>query len=386
MANPILLGLFYAAIFVGNGASSPYAPVWFHHRGLTGTEIGWILSAPMLARIVTGPAIAMWADSYRLRRTPILLLGLATAATYVLLAPQLGFFWWFSVWFVANSAFTSLPPLTDVIVLARSRLQGFNFGWPRGMGSAGFILGNVAMGAILARWSPEFLLIWIVAAALLAAVGARVLLPPDPVQAEGAAIPLSARLAGLRSLVRDREFMLAAGSAGLIQSAHAFYYGFSALTWKQQGIPESMTGVLWGVGVAVEIGFLWFLEPWRRRMGPRRLLVLGGAGAILRWTALAFAPPLWLLFPLQALHALSYCAVFIASLQLTERLSTPANASGAQLVNSALSGGVLSGLATLAAGVLFDHWGAKGYFAMTAMSLVGLAGAFRLYGVKRLDG
>jgi PPP family 3-phenylpropionic acid transporter len=386
MANPVLLGLFYAAIFVGNGVSSPYAPVWFHHRGLTGTQIGWILSAPMLARIVTGPAIAMWADSYRLRRTLIVALGLTTAAAYVLMAPQLGFFWWFAVWFLASSAFTSLPPLTDVIVLARARLQGFNYGWPRGMGSAGFILGNVVMGAILIRWSPELVLVWMVAAALLAALGARFLLSADPVQAEGAAVPLAERLAGLRSLVRDREFMLAAGSAGLIQSAHAFYYGFSALAWKQQGVPESMTGVLWASGVAVEIGFLWFMEPWRRKIGPRHLLVLGGVAALVRWTGLAMAPPLWLVFPLQALHALSYCATFIASLQLTERLSTPANASGAQLVNSALSGGMLSGLATMAAGVLFDHWGARGYLAMTAMSLVGLVGAFRLYGVKRLDG
>ena len=386
MANPLLLGLFYAAIFVGNGASSPYGPVWFHHRGLTGTQIGWILAAPMLARIVMGPAIAMWADSYRLRRTPIMLLSLVTAAGYVLLAPQLGFFWWFAVWFVANSAFSSLPPLTDVIVLARSRLDGFNYGWPRGMGSAGFILANVCMGLILVRGSPELVLVWIVVAAILAAIGAPLLLPPDPVRSEGGSATLTERMAGLRELVRDREFMLAATSAGLIQSAHAFYYGFSALAWKQQGIAESLTGPLWAIGVAVEIGFLWFMEPWRRRLGPRHLLVIGGVGAVIRWTALAFSPPLWLVVALQALHALSYCATFIASLQLTERLSTQRNASGAQLVNSALSGGMLSGLATLAAGMLFDHWGARGYLAMTVMSLAGLAGAFRLYGVRRLDG
>jgi PPP family 3-phenylpropionic acid transporter len=116
------------------------------------------------------------------------------------------------------------------------------------------------------------------------------------------------------------------------------------------------------------------------------LLLIGGIGALVRWTALAFSPPLWLVFPIQGLHALSYCATFVASLQLTERLSTPSNASGAQLVNSALSGGVLSGLATMASGMLFDHWGARGYLAMTAMTLLGVLGALRLYGVKRLDG
>jgi PPP family 3-phenylpropionic acid transporter len=386
MRSPVPLGLFYAAIFVGNGASSPYAPVWFHHRGLTGAEIGLILSAPMIARVVTAPAIAMWADSFKLRRTPLIILGLVTAISYVLLAPQLGFFWWFGVWFVASSCFVSLPPLTDVIVMARARIDGFNYGWPRGIGSAAFILGNVVMGGVVARYSPEYVLVWIVAAALLAAIGARTLLPPDPVRGEGDHARLSDRLAGLRELVRDREFMLMVVSVGLIQSAHAFYYGFSALAWKQQGVPESLTGILWGSGVVVEICFLWFMEPWRRRMGPRNLLMLGGVAGVVRWTALAFAPPVWLVFPIQALHTLSYAATFVASLQLVERLSTRANASGAQLINSALQGGVLSGLATIASGALFDRFGALGYLAMTAMTVLGLLGAIRLYGVKRLDG
>jgi PPP family 3-phenylpropionic acid transporter len=121
-------------------------------------------------------------------------------------------------------------------------------------------------------------------------------------------------------------------------------------------------------------------------MGPRNLLVLGGVAGLVRWTVLAFSPPLWIVFPIQALHTLTYAATFVASLQLVERLSKPANASSAQLINSALQGGMLMGLATMGSGVLFDHFAAKGYLAMTVMTAVGLAGAVRLYGVKRLDG
>ncbi|CAN7280922.1 MFS transporter [Phenylobacterium sp. LjRoot164] len=88
MSQPLRLGLFYAALFVGTGASSPYIPVWFASRGLSGAEIGLILSAPMLARAVTAPAIAMWADSFSLRRTPLILMGLAVALAYSLLPPR----------------------------------------------------------------------------------------------------------------------------------------------------------------------------------------------------------------------------------------------------------------------------------------------------------
>ena len=385
MSLPLRLGLFYSTIFIGVGAGSPYMPVWFAHHGLSGAQIGLILSLPMLARAFTAPLLAVWADSFRLRRTALIFMSLAVAVAYALMALPLGFSGWMVVWFAASSAFSTIPPLTDVIALKRSRSDGFNFGWPRGIGSVAFIIGNIGMGALLTRGSPDLILVWITAAVALTALCARWLLPPDPVHVEDDVGPATNRFAGISELLRDPAFMTAALATGLIQAAHAFYYGFSTLAWKQQGISEATTGVLWAVGVAVEVGFMWFLEPWRRRIGPRTLLVIGGVAAIVRWTALAFAPPLWALFPLQALHALSYAAVFFASLRLTEQLSTPRNASAAQTLSSALSGGVLMGLATLAAGPLFDRFGAGGYLLMTAMAAAGLICALRLYGVRKLD-
>lgn len=385
MSLPIRLGLFYSAIFVGTGATAPYMPVWFAHHGLSGAQIGLILSLPLLARAFTAPLLAIWADSFKLRRTALSFMSLAVAAAYALMALPLGFAGWTVVWFAASSAISTISPLTDVIVLNRARRDGFNFGWPRGIGSVAFIIANVAMGAILTWGSPDLVLVWITAAVSATALAARFLLPPDPVHEEGHVAGAADRFAGLRGLVRDPGFMTAAVAAGLIQSGHAFYYGFSTLAWKQQGLPESMTGVLWGFGVAAEVGFMWFMEPWRRRVGPRNLLVLGAVAGAARWTAMAFAPPLWALFPLQALHVLSYAATFLASLQLVERLSTPQNASAAQAMNSALSGGVLMGLATMASGPLFDHFGVRGYLLMSGMCVLGLLGALRLYGVRRLD-
>jgi PPP family 3-phenylpropionic acid transporter len=385
MPLTVRLGLFYGAVFIGTGVSSPYLPVWFAHHGMSGSRIGLILSLPMLARAITAPLLAVWADSFRLRRTALLILALAVTVTYAAMALPWGFAWQALVWFAASSMFTTIPPLTDVITLRRARVDGFNFGWPRGIGSAAFIIGNLGMGFILTRGSPEMVLVWMVAAVAATSLAARVLLPPDPVHEEGHAAQFSDRMGGLSGLLRDPVFMTAVVSAGLIQSAHAFYYGFSTLAWKRQGIPEDMTGVLWATGVTAEIVFLWFLEPWRRRIGPRNLLALGGLGAVVRWTALAFSPPLWVLFPLQTLHAFSYAATFIASLLLVEQLSTPRNASAAQSINSALSGGVLSGIATLMSGWLFDHAGVHGYLPMSGMCAVGMVGVLRLYAVRRLD-
>jgi PPP family 3-phenylpropionic acid transporter len=139
-----------------------------------------------------------------------------------------------------------------------------------------------------------------------------------------------------------------------------------------------MIGVLWGFGVAAEVGFMWFLEPLRRLWGPERFLILGAAAAVFRWTAYAFEPPLWALFPLQMLHATTFAASFMASLRLIEKLAPAAAASPAQAINSALSSGFTLGIATLVSGPLFDAFGPFGYLATAFMALLGLGGAILL--------
>jgi MFS transporter, PPP family, 3-phenylpropionic acid transporter len=381
---PWRLGLFYAALFIGNGAAVPYIPVWFADHGLSGAQIGLIISAPLVARAITGPAIALWADSFRLRRTPILLLGLVTAAAYALLPAQRGFVWWFSMWFLANTAIATITPLAEVVGVRKARELGFNYGFPRGIGSAGYVIGNIAVGVLLVRTGSDLVIGWVVASAVACALAAQFMLPPTPVREAAGVAHFRDRFAGLGALLRDPTFVTAVLAIGLIQSAHAFYYSFSALAWKQQGVAEDVTGLLWAIGVIAEVICLWFMEPWRRRVGPGRLLLLGGAAAVVRWIVYAFSPPLWALYLLQASHMLTFTATYIASLQIAERLSKPETASAAQVVNSAFSSGMLMGVATLGSGWLYDHVGAYGYGAMAAMAGVGLVLAVRLHMSGRL--
>lgn len=378
LSSQTRLGLFYVISYLGTGVSLPYIATYFHSRGLTGAQIGLILALPMLVRPITGPALAVWADGFALRRTPLAWLALGAGLGYIAMLAAPGFPALLLCWLVGMTCLTTLTPLIDVIALRRSRLEGFNYGVPRGAGSAAFIVANLAMGAVLTVAAPSIIPIWITAAVLGCGLVAITVLPPDRVHETAVAPGKSERWKGLGGLLRDRTFLLAVVTVGLIQGTHAFYYGFSTLLWRGEGISEPMIGVLWGVGVAVEVGFMWFAEPWRRKVGPERLLVLGGAAAVLRWTIMAFAPPPWLLFPLQALHALTFAASFMASLRLIERLAPPQSASAAQAINSALSAGFMLGVATLASGPLFDAFAVKGYLVMAVMGGLGLIGALRL--------
>jgi PPP family 3-phenylpropionic acid transporter len=378
MLLSLRLGCFYAAVFIGTGASLPYFPVWFRAQGLTGAEIGIILAAPMMARIFAGPLLAIWADGFRLRRTPLMLMALGSAAAYGSLGLLQGFWPWLIAWVIATCLLTTVLPLGDVLGMRLARREGFAYALPRGLGSVAFIIGNISVGALLTVFRPDLVLVWTIGAALLAAFAAGLLLPPEPVHDSHQVSPRPARWRGLSELMTNRLFLLAVTGSGLIQATHAFYYGFSTLIWRKEGVPEGTIGLLWATGVVAETAFMWFCEPWRRQWGPERMILLGGAAAIVRWTAFAFSPPLWMLFPLQVLHGLSFTATFFGALSLIDRHAPSHTASAAQTISSALSSGLFIGLATLASGALYDQFQAMGYLGMTLMAGAGLLVAVTL--------
>ncbi|MNK68891.1 putative 3-phenylpropionic acid transporter [compost metagenome] len=376
MTSAPRMALQYTLLFGASGVTLPFAGLWFREQGLSGAEIGALLAIPMLGRLVTGPLLAVWADGFQYRRTPIALLGLAMALGYGGAGLVQGFAAWAVCWFVGATAAAALIPLSDVMTLRVARRDGFAFSLPRGCGSAAFVVANVVMGMLLTRASPDAVILWIGTAAVLIALTAWSVLPAEPVT-DGPRVPGLERFKGLGRLVVDPVFMTAIFAVGAVQAAHAFYYGFSAIAWKAQGIPESMTGLLWAFSVVVEIGFMWVVEPWRRRVGvgPWLMLSVGASAAVVRWTLMAFSPPLWALWPLQTLHALSFAATYLAGVQIVERLSPPDSHTAAQTLSSVVSAGVLIGLATAASGPLYDAFALKGYLAMAALAATGgLAG------------
>ncbi|QCB43295.1 MFS transporter [Sphingomonas sp. PAMC26645] len=203
-AGALRLGLVYAALYAGNGIASPYMPSWFRAVGLSGEQIGLLLAAPMLARIVTGPALGLWADGFALRRTAVVLLLLSALAAYSSMALLDGFAALAVAWFVAATAVSACSPLIDVIVLRRATSEGFAYATPRGLGSAAYVAGNIAAGLALAEYGPPVALLGTAAMVALAVVAAHFLLPRDLTVENGPSVATRARSAGAADQRRPR--------------------------------------------------------------------------------------------------------------------------------------------------------------------------------------
>lgn len=374
--------VFYALMLIGTGASLPYMPLWFAARGMTGAQIGLILALPLLLRAVTGPIIGVWADRFALYRTPLILMAAAGSALYALLLPAALFtearlVLFAVVWTVSFTFMTSLGALADAMTMELARREGFDYSVPRAVGSAAFIAANIAVGYILKWLGVDTVLIWMIAVGALTAWTARFVLPPVP-RLETAALP-EAGWVRLRRLAASHDFLWLMIALGCIQAAHAFYYGFSSLIWKRQGLGGDMIGYLWAMGVVAEVLMLAFGLRMRRRFGVWNLLIGSGVLSVVRWGAMALLPPVWMLWPLQMLHAASFAACYLAGLELTRRFAPAGYESLAQSVSAAYVVGVMMGLATLASGPIYDVLGPRGYGVMAGFAAAGLCVSVWLY-------
>jgi PPP family 3-phenylpropionic acid transporter len=370
---PPVLGLTVAlsALFGGMGAALPFLPRWLEEeRGLDGVEIGAVLSAAALLRLIVGPMVGTWADGLADRRSAARLLATGAALTWLAFFTASGFVPLLLLGFLAHSLLQATVPLVEGATLRASATGPLSFGVARGIGSAAFVAGNLAGGQISDRFGVGALPVWVVGAYALAAGVAWWLLAPDPSPVAG--VGLRERLSTFRALLGRRSFVAVLVAAGLAQAGHAFFYGFSALVWAGQGLGADTIGALWALGVVVEIGFLWTLPAFERRLSPEALLVAGAAGGVARWMVLGLEPPLAVLWPAQALHALSFAAVHVGALRIVQRESPPAVIGASQTLYAAVTGGTLTGLATLASGGMYEAWGARGYWPMAGLAAAAL--------------
>ena len=381
-ADPVAIrfAVFYAALYVGFGAYLPYMPVWYEARGLSPELIGLAGAAAMAGRVVIAPLGANWSDRAARRRDAIQAFTLAAVAIYALHVPASSPWAIITLAFLAGASMHSITPLVDAFAMGQARKRGFEFGRPRAVGSAAFILGNLAGGALVGIYGGEAALAWVLAGAACAAGGSFILPPgrrlreaePEP---ETSAKP--SRFSGLAPLAAA-GLPLAFMASALIQSAHGFYYAFSAIAWRNDGVPSSVVGLLWSTGVACEIVFLAGAGRILRGWSPAGLMMLGGAASLLRWGVYALSPPVWLLFPLQALHALTFAATYLGFLRYVHDAAPERLTATAQGINSALSGGIFLALASFVSGLAYAAFGAAGFAVMAIPAGLGLACALAL--------
>jgi MFS transporter, PPP family, 3-phenylpropionic acid transporter len=360
------LALVYAAYFLASGWYLPFFPVWLAARGLDPAAIGIVLAAAQVVRVLGTPAGTRLTDRYGAPHRAILVAALVATGAIALLGSAAGFGAILGA--VVLYALVSGPimPLIDAYALRGLSLRARAYGPVRLWGSVAFIIANLAGGFLLDVLSPGNL-IWLIFTGYALLVLTATVLVPLPREE-----PAPPGVAAKRGHLRQPRFLAIMAAGSLIQASHAVYYGFSTLDWTRHGFDGKTIGMLWALGVIAEIILFACASRLPPAIGPIALMLIGATGAMVRWIATAFDPPLALLAPLQLMHALSFGATHLGTMQFLSRAAPPGGRATAQ-GDVATANSLMMACASALSGVLYGIGGSLAYVAMALFAAAGAA-------------
>ena len=353
------LASFYFAYYAALGAFTPYWSLYLQSQGMGMAAISVLMSLWYATRIV---APSMWTTLAARSPRPIRWLHIGCVLTVLSFAAFL-LPWKFAGLFAAMVAFcffyNAVMPQFESITQSHLHGRADRYGTIRVWGSIGFIVVVTGYGPLIDRMgagSLPWLMLPLFLLLLLAASRNDYAAPP--------VVPPQGDEAGFRQRLRRPEVIAFFVAAFLIQVSFGPYYTFFSIYLGEHGYAPTIQGVLWSIGVLVEIGLLFLSQRIFRRWGARRLLVFSLGITVLRWWVTAAWPDsLPVMVLAQMTHAFSFAAFFTAAMLLLADYFPGRHNGHGQGVFYGLSSGVGGVIGALLAGQLW-RFGGEAAFAV----------------------
>ncbi len=364
---------FYLFYFATLGVLLPYWGLYLRTLGFDPARIGELMAIPQATKLVA-PTLWGWLGDRTGRRMRVIRWAcLAAALTFTgvyaaggsyvglaLVTLLFSFFW--------NAAL----PQFEAVTLNHLGEHVHRYSRVRLWGSVGFVGAAVGLGFVVRDWG-----VGIVPAVLLGLLAVlwlnSLLVPERPAAAVAQATP------PLDRVLRQPMVIAFFAACFLNQAAHGPYYGFFSLYLETLGYSREFIGLLWGLGVTVEVGMFVFMPRLLPRFGSRRLLLVALALAALRWLLIGhFADDLPLLLFAQTLHAFSFGVFHAVSIHLIHQFFPGSLQGRGQALYSSLSFGAGNAVGSLTAGYLWEGLGPAAMFDLaTVLGALGWLAAWR---------
>jgi MFS transporter, PPP family, 3-phenylpropionic acid transporter len=374
------------------GSVLPFLPVFLAERGLSRTEIGYVIGAASLGIALT-PVIVTWlADTAIAGRVLLSCIFALAGVMLVALLGAEGFWAIFSLYALHAFVFAPTTPLQDGIYfteLNRRELQGrpaLPYHIVRVFGTAGYILPSVILYFFLGR--SETVTPAMAVGAGFCAVGLlnALILPagrgPAPPH-EGSRLPTAA---AARAMLEPHVLVFCIGMFLAHAAAAAYYQFYPIHLTDRAGIDKRWVGLIANIGVLVEIpfiiGFGWLVQ----RLTLRRVMALGALFLTVRMVLLGSSDTVSIAVGTQVLHGMTVLLIHICAPVFLNRRARDEYRNSIQglYTVAVLATGRMSG--SLVAGYVADAVSLQAmFYASAGMSLVAAVlfhFAFREHGVR----
>jgi PPP family 3-phenylpropionic acid transporter len=363
-------------MFAAVGAAAPYLPVYYRSLGLTLDAIGLLAAVAALSALAAAPAWGLLADRFHRSRLVLPAACIAAAACAAALgltsAPVVAAL--FAVLYALT--FAGIGPILDARALETVADDQHRYGRLRVWGSASFVISTIVVGALIQATNVRSMFIVVVgalAATAIVAVGLRSL-------GSGKTMP---RLTGLEAVLRNRLVMSFVAAVLVVWSASTAINGFLSIYLVDIGASETLVGMAWALGAAVEIPIMIAFPMLARRAGVGRLVLVGAGLLLLRAVAISVVRDPVLVVLTMALHGGGFALVLVGGVTYVARHAPRGAAATAQGVLSGVVFGLGPAIGPGIGGAIARELDLPGLFVVAAFaSLAGLVGLIWAVGLR----
>ena len=309
---------------------------------LSGTEIGWIFATQAIASVAALFVSGQIADRYMPIDRFLALSHLAGGVAMFALGFQETFWSFFVVMLVYTIAYIPTLSLANAIAFHHLKDAQKEFGRVRLWGTIGWIAASWPFVFILAGKEGAAMdkalgSIFVVAGLASLALAAFCLFLPKTPPATGVA-ERNAPFAAIKLLAVPSIAVLFVVTF-LDALVHQCYFQWTSPFLSQIGVPENMIMPAMSLGQISEIATMAGLGYFLKRLGWRRIMIIGILGHVVRFAIYAVGDPVWLVVGSNLVHGFCY-AFFFATVYIfvDEKFPRDARASAQGLFNFLILG------------------------------------------------
>jgi MFS transporter, PPP family, 3-phenylpropionic acid transporter len=346
------------------GSAFPFLPVFLKERlGLSNLGLGLVLMVRPAMALLGQPFWSWMADSTLRRSRLASLLALMSAILFplVLMGHRLPAV----MLLLSLSAFFVMPlnSMSDTITfdyLGESRRN--HFGIFRIFASLGYFFAVMVSGSVYDRLGLR----WLFLIFALAMLGSSWFIKKVPSRRR----PKQERNPGwgsLLSFLKKRNVLLFLLAIFVSETANQMAYLFLSVYAKSLGANNAQTGWIWASATGAEMLTMLAMPLIIRRMGLRRILIVGTFFVLFRWAPFAFVRDWWMLFPFQCFHMITLTFVYVGAAIFMDAEASPAIRFSAQAFFSTfiLNGSSLIG--SLLGGEISQRFGCQTLFMVSGL-------------------
>jgi len=349
MFNKLYLNLssFYFFYFAALGAFLPFWPLYLNYKNFTAYEIG-IITGVMIGTKIIAPNVWGWiADKTGLRHRVIQFGTLSCFIIFTFASSIESFFNMVTLIFFFSFFWNASLPQFEAVTMSALGSSYNKYSQIRLWGSLGFILSVLSLSVLTNYFGINivpFCILFLLFFTFLTTLFIH-----------NTSIDEKNNSNSLLSIAFKPVVIGILLSCFLMQLSHGPFYAFFAIYLSEHSYSTNSIGIIWSLGVIVEILIFMKISSWIPKYGLQNLFVISFAFAAMRWLLISFfADNVIIVIIATLFHAVTYGMYHAVSISLIHEYFTGDLQGRGQALYSSISFGLGGSIGSFYSGYFWE--------------------------------